>query len=436
MRFRYKAAAVGVVLCAVGAASYRPLRSYWEARNRPDYRVASVIRGPIVWVINATGTVKPVLSVEVGTFVSGPIEELYVEFNERVAKGQLLARIDPRIYTAAVARDQAILQTQTADVKRVQALLDQAINDQERAQALYEEGRQASAQEGLTEDEGYLYISETELDQYRYSRLALEAQLDVAEASVKQARANLSNSEANLEYTRIKSPVDGMVIDRKIEPGQTLAASFQTPVLFIVAPDMEKKMHIFASVDETDIGLIRAAQQRGQPVHFTVDAYPDDLFQGTIEQIRFSSTTTQDVVTYPVVVAAPNPDLKLLPGMTASLSFQIEEKPDVVKIPSAALRFYPPDLRHVRPEDRPILEGAVASEPQEEGRIEVTLSAVEKAAARQARNRHHVWVVEGQYLRAIEAVTGLSESRYTELVSGPLREGQELVTGIKPKGSE
>ena len=155
-------------------------------------------------------------------------------------------------------------------------------------------------------------------------------------------RPTSSTSEANLDYTEIRSPVDGIVIDRKIDPGQTVAATFQTPELFIVAPDMRKEMHVFASVDEADIGLIRDAQESGQPVRFTVDAYPDDLFEGKIFQIRKSSTTTQNVVTYPVVVSAPNPDLKLLPGMTASISFQVaRDATNVLRIPNAALRFYP-----------------------------------------------------------------------------------------------
>src|SRR5205085_6730669 len=171
-----------------------------------------------------------------------------------------------------------------------------------------------------------------------------------------QARASLDTAEANLNYTRIISPVDGVIIDRKVDPGQTVAASFQVPEMFVVAPDMRKEMRVFASVDEADIGLIREAQQTGQPARFTVDAYPDDLFSGTIFQIRQNSTTNQNVVTYPVVVSAPNPDLKLLPGMTASISFQIAESKDAVRVPNAALRFFP-DKAQVREEDRKLLEG-------------------------------------------------------------------------------
>jgi len=274
------------------------------------------------------------------------------------------------------------------------------------------------------------YVSETEMDQYRFNRLSLDAQLKVAEATVKQAEATLETSRANLAYTEIRSPVDGIVIDRKIDPGQTLAAQFQTPELFIVAPDMKKQMNIFASVDEADIGLIRQAQQKKQPVHFTVDAYPDDLFEGTIWQIRMSSTTTQNVVTYPVVVAAPNPDLKLMPGMTANITFQILEKKNVLRIPNAALRFYPKS-EAVRPEDRSILEGLAPDPDKEKQTTEAVPSALEKAAANRKRDHRHIWVQDGEFLRAVAVVSGINDSKCSEVVSGEIADGQMVITGTK-----
>jgi HlyD family secretion protein len=369
-------------------------------------------------VRNATGTVQPVLSVHVGSFVSGPISELFVDFNQKVTEHMLLATIDPRIYKAAVARDSAALKNREAEVDRVKAQLQQAINDEERAKKLYEDNPD--------------FISESELDVYHFNRKSLEAQVAVAETAVEQAQANLQNSEANLGYTEIKSPVDGIVIDRKIDPGQTLAAQFQTPELFIVAKDMDKEMHIFASVDEADIGLIQEAQRRGQTVQFTVDAYPDELFEGKIHQVRMSSTTTQNVVTYPVVVSAPNRDMKLMPGMTAELSFRVDETENVLRVPNPALRFFP-QPEQVRPEDRKLLDGAEAASDEETGTSEVELSAAEKAEARAKRNRRHVWVAEGDLLRAVEVVTGISDHKHTEIVSGNVSEGMKLVTGIKPK---
>jgi HlyD family secretion protein len=424
MKFRYKALIVLAIVAAAGAAAYRPLRGYWKARNRPHYRLVEVTQGAIVSEVTATGEVRPVLRVEIGTVVSGPIVELSPEadFNKLVEKDQLLARIDPLRYNAAVARDKASLHAREADVSRVGAQLQQAKNDSRRANDLY--------------DENPDYISQTEMDKYRFNLASFEAQLLVAKASVEQAKANLKNSEVDLGYTYIKAPVAGMVIDRKIEPGQTLAASFQMPILFIIAPDMEKKMHVFASINETDVGKIRTAQQRGQPVSFTVDAYPNDLFEGTIEQIRLSSVMTQNVVTYPVVVAASNPELKLLPGMTANLTFRIDKTDDVLMVPSSALSFYPPKPEMVRPEDRKILEGAAQykEEDEEESTTETQLSATERVAAAKKRNRRHVWVVEGEFLKAVEIVTGLYDFHHSELVSGELKKGQKLVAGTKSKG--
>jgi len=404
--------AVAVVI-GVGAALYRPAVHYLHERNRPKFRFAEVRRGKIMLTVNATGTVKPVMSVEVGSFVSGPVVELLGDFNQRVKKGQLLARVDPRLFEAAVKRDKAILATRIAEVKRVQALLKQAINDEKRALALRAEN----------ED----YISDAEMDRYRYNRESLEAQLEVAKAAVEQARANLENSMANLHYTEITAPVDGVIIDRKIEPGQTLAAAFQTPQLFVIAPDLEKEIYVFAAVDEADIGLIRKAQETEQPVWFTVDAYPDELFKGKIKEIRMSPQTIQNVVTYPVVVSAPNPELKLLPGMTANITFQIEEKADVIKIPNAALRFYPKP-EYVRPEDRKILEGVEPSDEQEEQ--EPVMTALERAEAGRNRDKRHVWVLDGELLRAVEVVTGISDTKFTELVEGQIKEGDKLVTGV------
>jgi HlyD family secretion protein len=416
----------GIVLGILGAVSWAvagPVAAYMKERRKVTYREAEVTRGRVVAIVNSTGTIKPVRSVAVGSFVSGPIEEIFVDFNDEVKKDQVLAKIDPRIYKATVARDEAILTTRKAEVDRVQAELDRARNDERRSLALRDQDKR--------------FITATELDQFKFNRIALEAQLAVAEANVRQADANLDQSKANEAYTEIKAPADGVIIDRKVDPGQTVAASFQTPELFVMAPEMRKEMRVFASVDEADIGLIREAQRTGQPVRFTVDAYPDDLFAGTIFQIRRNSTTTQNVVTYPVVVSAPNPDLKLLPGMTASISFQVGEKADVVRIPNAALRFYP-QREQVRPDDRPVLEGVTAAagkseDEDERERVEAGRSATEKAELKLKRNRRHVWVVDGDFLRPVEVVTGLADGSHTELASGDLKAGQKLVTGIQPK---
>jgi HlyD family secretion protein len=418
MRKFVKFVIVLLVLGGIGAAAYRPAMDYWRQRNRPQWRTDQVVRGDLVAVVNATGQVRPVLSVQVGAFVSGPIVELPAEFNQEVKEGDLLARIDPAIYSAIEQQESAILRVREAEVQRVEALLQQARNDEQRGEDLRAKNID--------------FLSDTEWDQLQFNRMSLEAQLLVAKASVDQATASLKNAQANLDYTYIRSPVDGIVIDRKIDPGQTLASQFQTPELFIVAPQMREKMHVHALIDEADIGLIREAQLRGLKVEFTVDAYPDDLFPGVIEEIRYSSSTTQNVVTYPVIVAAPNPELKLLPGMTANLSFVVDERKDVLKVPNAALRFFP-EAQHVREADRGLLEGAGGADREDETSSEQQISADERSQARQRRAQRHVWVEDGELLRAVAVEVGLSDSRHTEVVSGELKEDQPLVTGLQKK---
>jgi HlyD family secretion protein len=378
-----------------------------------------VTRGEVISVVNSTGTVQPVLSVQVGSFVSGPIKTTEVDFNSKVTQGQELARIDERLFNARIAQDEAGLAHRKADRARVSALLEQARNNERRALEL----RKTKSS----------YISQAEIDQVTAERKALEAQFDLAEAAIKEAEAALSTSRTNLEYTVIKSPVDGIIIDRKIDPGQTVAAQFQTPVLFVVAPEMEKRMYVYAQVDEADIGLIRAAKERSEPVNFSVDAYPDDLFSGKIYQIRLNPQTVQNVVTYTVVVEAPNPDLKLIPGMTANLSFQIEKHDNVLRIPNAALRFYP-RVEQVHEEFRPLLEGTgFDQETQAEEEANANRrSAAQKVEASRTRNRRHVWVIDGEKLKAIEVTTGISDNENTELISGELQEDTRLVTGIRP----
>ena len=407
-------------LTGVGYGSYVAAIDYLAKRNQVVWRTEKVAQGTIKAMVNSTGTVKPKLQVSIGCFVSGPVIELKAEFNQEVKKGELLARIDPKLYIANVSRDDASLKNREADVDRVRAQLQQAINDEKRAVALREEDP--------------TFIAQAEMDKYKFARLSLDAQLKSARTAVAQAQATLDNSQANLGYTEIRATLDGMIIDRKIDPGQTVAASFQTPELFKIAPDMKKEMYVHASVDEADIGLIKAAQREQYPVSFTVDAYPDELFEGRVFEVRLSSTTVQNVVTYPVIVSAPNPELKLLPGMTASLSFQVAYRGDVIKIPNAALRFYP-DVKHVRTEDVPILEGHSEKTSErnddEAQQNDKSMSAAERTLLRKERDRRHVWVEDGAKLRAISVITGLSDSQYTEMVEGDLQPGMVLVTGIQ-----
>ena len=421
------------VLAAGGYFAWGAAGSYLAERRKVTYETAEVDRGPLEEIVRSTGEVQPVLSVTVGSFVSGPIIALHADFNDAVSEGDLLAEIDPRLFEAAVAGDRAGLATSQAQLDSVKAQLQQAVNDERRAMSL----RKESAD----------YISQAEVDRFHFSRMGLEAQLEVAEAGIQQARARLENSEANLNYTKILAPTDGIIIDRKIDPGQTLASQFQAPELFVIAPQMRERVRIFASVDEADIGLIREAQAADRPVRFTVYAYPGETFEGRIEQIRFSSAAEQNVVTYPVVVTCPNPDLKLLPGMTADLSFLVDERQEALRVPNAALRYFPPAER-VREEDRWLVTGKGG--PDEEGGSVVEGGSVTddslgepldvpplKAEAAEAEkseadaDARHVWRAEGQLLRAVEVRTGISDGKFTEILSGDLEAGDALVTGQK-----
>ncbi|MFO0978795.1 MAG: efflux RND transporter periplasmic adaptor subunit [Planctomycetaceae bacterium] len=462
MKFFIRLLVILLIIALLGFGGYKA-QGWLAERNKPRFKTAKVETGDLRISVNASGEVNPVLRVKVGSFVSGPILKLHVDYNTEVKAGDPLADIDPRIYDAAVARDEAALLTRKADVLRVQAELQRAINDEKRSLALKAENPE--------------FISQAEMDQYRFSRQGLEAQLQVAEAGVRQAEANLENSKANVGYTKITSPVDGVVVDRKIDPGQTLAAQFQTPELFVIAPQMREKMHIQASVDEADIGLIKQAEATKQPVFFTVDAYPDVVFKdAVIEQIRIAPSVAQNVVTYPVIVATPNPDLKLLPGMTANLTFQVSELKDIVKIPNEALRFNP-EKQHVRESDQKYLELAISQDPKDDQATSSLEPPVDDSvAASKAAMRRIVWVQETALeaaemagkkqedeakkagkpvpaaaaapvpatdpvtglplmsgkLRALEIYIGDSDYRFTQVTSGDLKDGDIVVTGIKP----
>ncbi len=280
----------------------------WAGRNGAEstYQFVEITRGNLENTVSATGTVNPVSTVEVGTQVSGIIDVLNVDFNDVVRKEQVLAVLDTSLLKAAVLDAQA-------QVDRTQPLYDQAVADHRRNLPLFEKG----------------FISEQEF-------LPLEISVKTTRASLQSARVALGRAETNLDYAVIRSPIYGTVIQRAVEQGQTVAASLQAPVLFIIAEDLSQ-MEIHAQVDESDIGYI----QEGQTVRFDVQAYPDRMFSGIVKQVRLQPTTVQNVVNYTVIVDAPNPDGLLLPGMTATIDFIIEQREDVLLVSNAALRLQP-----------------------------------------------------------------------------------------------
>ena len=277
-----------------------------EARDVPAYRLATVERGSLERTVSATGTLTALRTVQVGTQVSGQIAQLYVDFNDRVRRGQLLARIDPTL------QQQAVLDAQ-AGLERSEAELAQAQREHARNGQLYESR----------------VLAATELE-------ASAAKLATTVAARKSARIALDRAERNLSYTAIHAPIDGIVVERNVDVGQTVAASLSAPQLFLIANDLSQ-MQILASVDEADIGTIRD----GVPVRFTVQSYPSRSFTGTVKQVRLQSTTRENVVNYTVVVAVANPDGQLLPGMTATARFVTDSAIGVLTVPNAALRFRP-----------------------------------------------------------------------------------------------
>lgn len=347
----------------------------------PQYITQTADRGDIRATVSATGTVNAVTTVLVGTQVSGTIKALFVDYNSTVRQGQLLAQIDPASFEAQVAQAAANLSLAHANLEKSKVALRDTVSTFERNKILF----------------GKDFISRYDLDTSETAYLSALAQIKASEAQVEQTRAALNLAQTNLRYTRIISPVNGTVISRSIDVGQTVAASFQTPTLFTIAQDLTK-MQIVANIDEADIGRLRV----GQPVTFTVDAYPDLTFRGNVSEIRNSPITVQNVVTYDVIVKVDNANLKLKPGMTANVSIVIDDKKGILRVPNAALR--------VKIQDK------TSSAPAPKG--------------------PGVWVLENNKPKRIPLSVGISDNRFTEVVSGKISEGAAIIVEVKSNGQK
>lgn len=292
-----------------------------------SYRSVPLERGDVVVTVSATGSLTALSTIDIGTQVSGLVLEVNADFNDEVTKDQVIARIDPANFKARLTQARADLASARAGLQEAQANLKNAQADFVRKTELV--GRQL--------------VSRSELDVSLAARDQSRARVSSARASIQQRQAGVANAELDLTYTDIRSPVDGVVLLRQVEPGQTVAASFQTPVLFQIAEDLQE-MQIELSVDESDVGQIRS----GQPVTFGVDAFPGRKYQGDVRQVRLAATNTQNVITYPVVIDVSNTDLSLLPGMTASATIEVAERQGVWRVPNAALRFKPAGIEAPR----------------------------------------------------------------------------------------
>lgn len=378
-----------------------------ERKTPVRYRTASVERGAVVSIVSATGTINPVVSVQVGTQVSGMIKSLHADFNSRVKAGDTVAVIDPEPFKAR--RDQAAsnLEMARSNVARAETDLAQRKRELDRTKSL------------ITQQ----FVSQHDLDVALTNHQSAEAQVRVSEAQVKQAAAALNSAELDLKYTVIRSPVDGIVVARNIEVGQTVAASFATPNLFLIALDLTK-MQVDTNVSESDIG----GMMEGKEATFTVDAYPGVRFRGAIRQVRLAPINVQNVVTYNVVVAVDNQDLRLKPGMTANVSIVVAERDQVLKVPNAALRFTPPSGDRV--------DGAQGDgkATKASGKSDGTPGGRAADVAGQART---IWKVSASGdLEPASIQAGISDGSATEVVGGPLAEGDVIAVGIDTPRSE
>ena len=360
-----------------------------------QYKTEKADRGNVTMTVTATGTLSAVTTVQVGSQVSGVIARLYADFNSTVKKGQMLAELDPTPFQAQVEQRQA-------DLTQAQVQTDDARIKYDRQRRLM--------QGGLT--------PQAEVD-------AAEAQYKSAAAQVQQARAALSQVMTNLRYTKIISPIDGIVVDRQYDVGQTVAASFQAPTLFQIAQDLTK-MQVQADVDQSDIGRVKV----GQIARFTVDAYPEDEFRGRISQIRYNAQVNQNVVTYPVIIEVANPEGRLRPKMTANVTIDVSTVQNVLRVPNAALRFKPPTDNKAEASGG----GDAMQRAARTGRARGPAGAAAQLPGgprREASKMQTVYTLDAEKkLKPVEIRTGISDGRYTHVVSGSLKEGDLVVVGM------
>jgi HlyD family secretion protein len=383
---------------------------FWNGEQKQSvrYKTAKVERGTVTQAVTATGTINPVITVQVGSQVSGIIKTLYADFNSVMKAGQVVAQIDPVPFQTVVTQMEANLQNALGNLARARADLALQKLNFDRAKVLFQQ--QLNAQQ--------------DVDNARAAYDTSQANLQIAEAQVKQARAQLETAKVNLEYTTIHSPVDGIVISRNVDVGQTVAASFQTPVLFLVAKDLTK-MQVDTNVSESDIGGIT----EGKPATFVVDAYPNQLFTGKVIQVRNAPITVQNVVTYNVVIGVDNTDLRLRPGMTANVSIIVASREDVLRMLNQALRFKP---SLVKADNKAGTSQVSAADKRGSG----GKGDLPGAGGRDAKAEPTVWLPNPQgEPTAVEVKTGITDGTYTELVEGPLKEGDEVIIGLDiPRG--
>jgi HlyD family secretion protein len=391
---------LAVVIFIAGIAGY----FFYNRAPEVSYKSAKIERGTIVSTVAATGNLSAVTTVQVGTQVSGTIQKLYVDFNSRVKKGQAIAEIDPSLFNASVEQSQGNYLSAEANLQKAKITLTDAERTFKRNKTMLADG----------------IISQGDFDTAETTLLSSRVAVKAAEGAISQTRGSLMQSKTNLRYSTIRSPVDGVVISRAIDVGQTVAASFQTPTLFTIAQDLTK-MQIEVSVDEADISRI----QLHQKASFTVDSYPEQTFRGEVVQIRSAPVITQNVVTYVVVVNVDNSDLKLKPGMTANVSVEVAKKDDVLKLPPGALRFKP----KTKGDDTKVkgnIDRAGTSGQRPAGGAGPTGGGRSASGKVKVRNQQVYILKEGKPV-ATPVKTGIANNGSIELVESDLKEGDEVI---------
>jgi HlyD family secretion protein len=401
-RGRFWRIGVGLAVLAAGAIAFQA----WGNRQRPEplspFITQRVELRDIQETIESSGKLRPLNEVKVGTQVSGRVVNVHADFNDEVKKGQLLAEIDPRLLGAQVSQAQGQLGSARAQLERARAGLKSALVQLERTRELHAES----------------IASQAELDQAESARDVADADVAAASAQVARLEAELDSASTTLGYTKIYSPIDGTIIDRQVDPGQTVAATFSAPLLFVIARDLSE-MQVLADIDEADVGKIK----EGMTASIRVDAFPEQAFAGTVTQIRYSPTEVQGVVTYAAVLDVKNDQLSLRPGMTAVVSVTAKQVRGVSAVPSAALRFKPKELGE--------LARAPALEPGQRRVFLLPPGAPPVAAEGGANQPAAAPPLEPKLVRI-----GISDGAWTELRDSPLSIGAEVVTGERPSDAD
>jgi HlyD family secretion protein len=457
---RWKCVLAVGILGVLGSAGWASRDYFWGPQNGAKFRLTTVERGDISSYVSATGTLNPVIMVQVGTQVSGTIEKLLADYSSSVQAGQVIALLDQASFRAKVAQAEAGLEDARADLKNAQANVSNVVASIETARA--EVANQAANNERVQvesadaardlERHRQLFerqlISRSELDtaqsnsatvtaqrhaaraQFNAAAAKLRsaqaqlhsanAQVDKAKAQISQAQASLEQAKVDLDRTIIRSPINGTVISRNVDIGQTVAASLQAPTLFTIAQDLTK-MQVDTNVSEADVGNMAVDQE----ATFTVDAFPNQMFHGRVREIRQAPIIVQNVVNYNTVIAVDNPERKLRPGMTATVSILVARREQVLKIPKAALRFQP----KLSDEERQASEAALRT--GQDGRAREGTVALSEAQRKRWQGLPKVWFVTPEgFLRPIPVRLGISDDQFTELIDDGLQEGQALVTGV------